>query len=154
MGQRWWRGDPPWLFPRLFPPAWTQKVANATQGWQGGLGGHQREGLRPRNLEKEQRGCRANRTPTLPRQARIPWPVPIPKEGRLLPCHSGTPTSPQSLVAPPTHRARASGHSGGLRVRRGAGCFEDRGWDCAASSALGAAEPPPRRPLSSPPPCP
>lgn len=60
-------------------------MANATQGWQGGLGGHQREGLRHRNLEKEQRDCRTNRTPTLPRQARIPWPVPIPKEGTLLP---------------------------------------------------------------------
>lgn len=99
-------------------------------------------------------GCCMDCTLTPPCQPRIPRPVPTPKEGRPLPCHPRTPPSPQSLGAPPTHRARASGHSGGLRVRRGAGCFEAPGWHCAASSALRAAEPPPRRPLRSPPPCP
>lgn len=116
--------------------------------------GHQRGGLRLRGLEKEHQGCCTDCTLTPPCQPRIPRPVPTPKEGRPFPCHPRTPPSPRSLGAPPTHGARASGHSGGLRVRRGAGCFEAPGWHCAASSALPAAEPPPRRPLPSPPPCP
>lgn len=114
--------------------------------------GHQRGSLRPRGLK--QWGCRIDRTPTPPCKPRIPRPVRTPKEGRPFLCHPRTPTSPQSLGAPPTHRAQASGHSGGLRVGRGAGCFEAPDWDCAASSALRATEPPPRHPLPSPPPCP